>query len=152
MAETRRDFEQNALNDDGLYTDDVVDSFGTSRLPPRIICRLPGARTDFEKEINDLLVSHGQDPPTMVVVDSEDGKFRKIPRIQSAIVVKRKSVGLYTGRLCGRGDSIPPTHTSFSPSPTALRCAVKLICMFLPRSDSIFMRLTYLRLFFRATH
>ena len=47
---------------------EIVDSFGPSRLPPRIIFLLPGARKAVEKEINDLLTPHGTEPPSMVVV------------------------------------------------------------------------------------
>ena len=43
------------------------------------------------------------------------------------MVVKRKSVGLYKGRLCARGDSIPLNHTSPKSSPTSHRCSVKLV-------------------------
>ena len=38
-------------------------------------------------------------------------------------------MGVYKGRLCDRGDSVPLTHTSFASSPTVHRCGVKIICM-----------------------
>ena len=38
-----------------MFDDDIVDSFDPSRLPPRVVFHLPGARKAVEKEINDLL-------------------------------------------------------------------------------------------------
>ena len=72
---------------------------------------------------------HGAEPPAMVVVSLNDSRFKNIPKIYSTLVVKRKSVGVYKGRLCARGDSIPLTHTSFTSSPTVHRCGVKIMCM-----------------------
>ena len=56
--------------------DDIVDSFGPSRLPPRIVFKLPGARKAVEKEITDLLTPHGLEPPAMVVVALNDSRFK----------------------------------------------------------------------------
>ena len=42
--------------------------------------------------------------------------------------MKRKSVDLYKGRLCTRGDVVPLTVTSFMSSPTAHRCGIKVLC------------------------
>ena len=39
------------------------------------------------------------------------------------------SAGFYKGRLRGRGDSVPLTHTSFASSPTFHRGGVKVMCM-----------------------
>ena len=80
-----------------------------------------------EKEINDLLASRGAEPPAMVEVALNDSRFRSVPRIRSTLVVKRKSIGIYKGRLCARGDSAPLTHTPFTSSPTVHRCRTKLV-------------------------
>ena len=80
-----------------------------------------------EKEINDLLASRGAEPPAMVEVALNDSRFRSVPRIRSTLVVKRKSIGIYKGRLCARGDSVPLTHTPFTSSPTVHRCGTKLV-------------------------
>ena len=40
--------------------DEIVDSFDPSRLPPRIVIKLLGARKAAEKEINDLLAPTGR--------------------------------------------------------------------------------------------
>ena len=111
------------------YDDDIVDSFDPSRLPPRVVMKLPGARIAVEKEINDLLAPHGVEPPAMVEVHLRDSRFKNIPRIRATLVAKRKSVGIYKGRLCARGDSVPLTHTPFTSSPTVSRCGSKLVVM-----------------------
>ena len=61
--------------------DAIVDSFGPSRLPPRVVFMLPGARKAVGKEINDLLTPHGTEPPAMVVVSLGDSRFRNVPMI-----------------------------------------------------------------------
>ena len=76
-----------------------------------------------------MLTPHGAEPPAMVVVSLSDSRFKSAPRIHSTLVAKRKSAGVYKGRMCARGGSIPLTHTSFTSSPTARRCGVKIICM-----------------------
>ena len=64
----------------------------------------------------------------MVAATLNDSRYSEIPLIQATLVAKRKSVGVYRGRLCARGYSIPLNHTSFSAIPAAHRCGVKQIC------------------------
>ena len=45
--------------DSPWHDDEIVDSFDPSRLPPRVVIKLLGARKAVEKEINDLLAPHG---------------------------------------------------------------------------------------------
>ena len=89
--------------------------------------KLLGARIAVGKEINDLLAPHGAEPPAMVEVALNDSRFRNVPRIRSTLVAKRKSIGIYKGRLCARGDSVPLTHTPLTSSPTVHRCGTKLV-------------------------
>ena len=114
---------------DWRYDDDIVDSFDPSRIPPRIAFRLEKAREAIVKEITDLLTPHGKEPPAMIEVDLGEAKYRQITKVHSTLVVKRKSAGIYKGRLCIRGDTVPITKTDFASSPTANRCGIKLICI-----------------------
>ena len=63
----------------------------------------------------------------MVEIALNDPRFRHVPRIRSTLVVKRKNIGIYKGRLCARGDSVPLTHTPSTSSPTVHRCGAKLV-------------------------
>ena len=116
------------------YEDEIVDQFDPSRIPPRIAFRLEKARDAIEKEITDLLTAHGNAPPAMLEVDITLPQYRSITRVHSTLVVKRKSIGIYKGRLCIRGDTVPITQTAFVSSPTANRCGVKLICIIASQS------------------
>ena len=64
----------------------------------------------------------------MVEVSLDDPRFTQVPRVHSTLVIKRKGVNLYKGRLCVRGDTAPLQTTGFVSSPTAHRCCVKVIC------------------------
>ena len=67
--------------DMNMSDDDIVDSFGPSRLHRRILFRLPGARKAAGKEIADLLTPHGAEPPEVAQVSSGDSRFRSAPYI-----------------------------------------------------------------------
>ena len=60
-------------------------------------------------------------------VDYSNRKYKSIPWVQSALVIKRKSVWIYKGRLCVSGDTGPIAQTALVSSPTANRSGVKLI-------------------------
>ena len=93
----------------------------------RVVFKLAGARVAVGKETQYLSTPHGSDPPSMVVSELPDSSFKSIYRIQPTLVVNRKSVGIYKGRLSARGDPIPMTNTSSASSLTAHRGAVKLV-------------------------
>ena len=120
---------KSSRKEDIWFDDEIVDQFDPSRIPPRIAFRLEKAREAIVKEITDLLTPHGNAPPAMIEVDITLPQYRSITRVHSTLVVKRKSVGIYKGRLCIRGDTVPITQTAFVSSPTANRCGVKLICI-----------------------
>ena len=63
----------------------------------------------------------------MVAAPRPDPAHRHLPRAPGALGVKRKSVALYKGSLCDRGDVIPLAFTGFMRCPTAHRSAVKLV-------------------------
>ena len=107
---------------------DILDGFDPSRIPPRVAFKLQPARIAIEKEITDLLTAKPHEPPAMIEVALNDSRYAKIPRVHSTLVVKRKGSDSYKGRLCVRGDTVPLQNTAFVSSPTAHRCAVKIIC------------------------
>ena len=108
--------------------DDVLENFDPSRIPPRIAFRLPPAREAIEKEVTDLLTPKPNEPPAMVEIALNDSRYLRVPRVQSTLVVKRKGVNHYKGRLCVRGDTVPLNTTAFISSPTVHRCGIKVIC------------------------
>ena len=107
---------------------DILDGFDPSRIPPRIAFKLAPARAAIEREITDLLQPKAHEPPAMIEIDLRDSRYTMVPRVHSTLVVKRKGIDSYKGRLCVRGDTVPLQTTAFVSSPTAHRCAVKLIC------------------------
>ena len=107
--------------------DEILNRFDPSGIPPRIAFRSPQARTAMEKEITDLLTPHGRAPPAMVEIDLYDSRYRHLPRVFSTMIAKRKSIDLYKGRLCTRGDLAPLTNVAFVSSPTANRCCVRVL-------------------------
>ena len=112
-----------------LYTDqDVIGHFDPSRIPPRVAYQVPQARLEIEKEITDLLKSSPGHPPVLIEVALGDPEYRHLARVHIALVVKRKSVDLYKGWLCARGDVAPLTVAGFMSSHTAHRCGIKLLC------------------------
>ena len=124
---TQYNYPSTTSSQEALTDDDILNHFDPSRLPPRIAFRLPEARTAIEKEISDLLRSEKGAPPAMLEVSLSDPRYTHLPRVPSTLVVKRKSVALYKGRLCTRGDVVPLTVTGFMSSPTAHRSAVKIV-------------------------
>ena len=108
--------------------DDILLNFDPSRIPPRIAFRLSPAREAIEKEVTDLLTPKANEPPAMIEIALNDSRYTKVPRVQSTLVVKRKGVNQYKGRLCVRGDTVPLNTTAFISSPTVHRSGVKLIC------------------------
>ena len=65
----------------------------------------------------------------MVEVSLLDMQYRNVQRAHSTLVIKRKSVGIYKGRLRIRGDTVPTTQKAPISIPTANRCGVRLICL-----------------------
>ena len=107
---------------------DVLDGFDPSGVPPRIAPKLIPARQAIEREITDLLAAKPHEPPAMVEVALNDSRYLNVPRSHSTLVTKRKGIDSYKGRLCARGDTVPLLTTAFVSSPTAHRCAAKLVC------------------------
>ena len=64
----------------------------------------------------------------MIYVALNDSRYLAVPQVHSALVVKRKRIDPYKGRLCVLGDTVPLRTESSASPPTAHRCAVKLIC------------------------
>ena len=64
----------------------------------------------------------------MIEIRLDDPRYAKLPRVPSTLVIKRKTVDLYKGRLCTRGDVVPLSVTGFVSSPTVHRSSIKLIC------------------------
>ena len=112
-----------------MYTDqDVIDHFDPSRIPPRVAFQVPQARLAIGKEISDLLKATPGRPPALIEIALDGPRYRHLARAPSTLVVKRKSIDLYKGRLCTGGDVAPLTVTSFTSSPKAHRCGIKLLC------------------------
>ena len=63
----------------------------------------------------------------MVEVALNDSRFRPIPKVRPTLAAERKSVGIYKGRLCSRGDSVPLTRTPFTSIPTTKRRGTQLV-------------------------
>ena len=107
---------------------DILGGSGPSGIPPRIAFKLAPARVAIEREITDLLQPKAHEPPAMIEIDLRDSRYTMVPRVHSTLAVKREGIDSYKGRLCARGDTVPLQTTAFVSSPTAQRCAVKLIC------------------------
>ena len=58
--------------------------------------------TAIEREITDLLLAKPNEPLAMIVVHLGDSRYASVPRVQSSLVVKRKGIDSYKGRLCAR--------------------------------------------------
>ena len=102
---------------------DIVDSFGPSRLPRRIVIEFPGAMEAVEEEINDLLKSRGVEPSGVIAVASDDSPFKNAA--DSIYFGSRGgSIVVYKDRLCARCALAPATHDSFTTSPTLRRFGV----------------------------
>ena len=123
-------FESRRIPPSEYVDQDILDGFDPSRIPPRVAFKLLPARIAIEREITDLLLAKPNEPPAMIEIALNDSRYSGIPRVQSTLVVKRKGIGSYKGRLRVRGDTVPLQNTAFVSSPTAHRCAVKLICAF----------------------
>ena len=67
------------MGNSGMLDDDIVDSFGPSRLPPIVVFKLPGARKAVVAEIADLLTPHGAEPPGMFAASLNDSRFKSVP-------------------------------------------------------------------------
>ena len=103
---------------------EVSGGFGPSGIPQRVAFKLIPAIAAVEREITELSQGKSNEPPEMASVALNDSLFRKSPRVHSTLVVKRKGVDSYKGRLCVRGDTSPLQTKSFVSSPTAHRCSV----------------------------
>ena len=111
------------------YVDhDILGGFGPSRIPPGIAPKLAPSRVAIEREITDFLHAKPNEPPAMIDVALNDSRYLAVSRQHPAIVITRKGIGSYKGRLCARWDTVPLQTTAFALSPTAHRCDVKLIC------------------------
>ena len=111
---------------------EILDKFGPSRIPPRIAFQSPQSRLAIGKEITDLLTPHGKIPPAILEIDLSDSRYCHLPRVFSTIIVKRKSIDLYKGRICTRGDLVPLANVAFVSSPTANRCCVRIVITIAP--------------------
>ena len=110
------------------FTDqDAIGHLGQSRIPHRVAFQVHQARIAIEKEITDLLQSRPGHHPATIQVALGDPHYRHLTRVSSTLVFKRKSVDLYKGRLCTRGDVAPLTVASFTSIPTAHRSGVEIL-------------------------
>ena len=116
-------------NLDFRYGDEVVDQFGPSRIPPWIAFRLGKARAAVIKAIEDIRTPKGKVLPSMIEVSTNEDNYRTIARSRSTLVIRRRCVGIYKGRLFPRGDTVPVALTAFIASPSANRSGNRRICM-----------------------
>ena len=85
---------------------EILGNFDPSRIPPRVAFCSPQARLAIEKDITDLLKHHCIIHPSMIASDLYDPKYKHLPKAFPTIIVKRKSIDLYKGRLRARGDKV----------------------------------------------
>ena len=104
-----------------------MDRFDPSRIPPRIAFRSPQSRDAIEKEIADLLAPRGKIHPAMIAIYLRDSRYLHLPKAFPTIIAKRKSIDLYKGRLCARGDLVPLANVAFVSSPAANRSCVRIV-------------------------
>ena len=121
-------FPAGTRNLDMVADSDILGNFDESRIPPRSAFRMDAARKAVGKEIADLSKVEKGTSPSMIEIRLGDAKHRHLPRIPSTMVVKRKSPGLYKGRLCTTGDIVPLSVTGFVSSPTVRRSSIKIGC------------------------
>ena len=106
---------------------EILDRFDPSMIPPEIAFQSPQSRVAIEKEITDLLAPPGKIHPSMIEIDLRDQRYVRLPKAFSKITAKIKSVDLYKGRLCTRGDLAPLTNVAFVSSSTSNRCCVRMV-------------------------
>ena len=99
------------LNTQEYAAQDILDGFDPSGAPPRIAFKLAPSRLEIEREITDLLRAKPNEPPAMIEVALNDSRYLPIHRAHSTLVIKRKGIDSYKGRLCVRGDTVP--HTKY---------------------------------------
>ena len=111
------------------YVDqDILDGFAPSRIPSRVAFELAPTRAAVGRAISDLPKAKPNEPPAMIEIALNDSRYTAVPRVRSALAIKRKGIDSYEGMLCVRGDAVPLQTTAFASSPNAHRCAAKLIC------------------------
>ena len=115
------------------YTDDeVTHRFDPSRLPPRVAFRIDAARKAVETETTDLLDTKPGSAPAMLEISLHDSRFRHLPRVQSAMIAKRKAANRYKGRLCVRGDMAPLLGVGFISPPRRTDVVWNYCCQLQP--------------------
>ena len=87
----------------------------------------PQTRLAIEQEMSDLLKSESAQHPALIQVSLSNRKYKQPARHPCTLVAKRKSVGLYMGILCVRGDVSPLTVATFISSPMAHSCGIKIL-------------------------
>ena len=83
----------------------------------------------------------------MIEVDMSEAQYRSIARTHSTLVIRRKSVWIYKGRLCIRCDAAPSAQIASVSIPTANRCGIKLIFLLHLKRSGMSMLSMYRMLF-----
>ena len=102
-----------------------------SRLPPRAYLNREGALNAIRKEIFGLIknahTTSGITGPALSIIDLKGGKYAKMHRYKTTLVVRHKSTGAMKARLCLRGDTIEISKSSFTSAPTSDRVFARLL-------------------------
>ena len=98
-----------------------------SRISPKIFLQLPGALSAICDEMNMLLQPDANHIPGLLVVDYSREEYKRIPRIHSTMVIKRKSTHKFKARLCARGDMLMADAPLMYSSPTVHRVSPRMI-------------------------
>ena len=88
------------LNTSEYVDHDILGGFGPSRMPPRVAFKLLTARTAIEREIANLLLAKPNGPPSIIEVPLNDSRYASVPRVHSALAIKRKGIDSCKGSLC----------------------------------------------------
>ena len=70
----------------------------------------------------------------MVEIALKVPRYTHLVKSQPNWAVKSKSIGVYKGRICARGDTALPTHMEFVANPTANRCGAILVLAISPQA------------------
>ena len=98
-----------------------------SRISPKIPLQLPGAIAAICEELNMLLLPGVNKIPGLIVACNKKDEYKKLPRIHSTMVVKRKSTLKFKARRCARGDMLSADAPLNYSSPTATRVSPRMI-------------------------
>ena len=98
-----------------------------ARISPKIFMQIPDALAAIRAEINALTKLDKDGIPALLCVDFSKMPYKKIQRLHTTMVVKRKSSAIYKARMCIRGDLWKPDVPLDFSAPAVLRCSPKLL-------------------------